>query len=36
MAINNTSYLNVDPTDMTTFYNIAILEKKEMTGKYLI
>lgn len=36
-AINNTTYLNVNPTDITTFCNIAlILEKKEMTGKHLI
>lgn len=34
---NNTTYLNVDPTDITTFCNVAmILEKKEMMGKHLI
>lgn len=37
MTINNDNYLNVDLTDITIFCDIVmILEKKEMTGKYLI
>lgn len=34
---NNTTYLNVDHTDITTFCNVArILGKKEMMNKHLI